>query len=285
MKRYATILRMKYPNFLSTKDSIPHRFLLRTKDNFFRMIDLQVVEESNNGFSIYLKPPLDYLYEGNFLEKKVGLFDGLKYKISFNDNNKVNLLFNPYLSWHGRSGKLHLNAYETRHLKKKRVIKDSAAIDLTNIDKHPRPIFSVVFPINEQSFYRTTPPPKGFSGTYVEVSKNPYMQNQFSGEYLNYVLDKELLNLSGIVMDVLVHQKGSEFSLENHHFPDNTEIISLGPPVTIDLVNQSLPTISVFLYQNVEKTNEYLHKPHYTVLWGRSKDQKEEMFAAYKPVT
>lgn len=271
----------------SDPQEFPHRFLFRRGKKYYRFIDLQVISEPNDGLSVYLKPPIEHLFQSRKPTNKLS-FQGVSGSVNINFNNDItkgSACFNPYASWHG-SGKSHINGYSSKNLQREVVLKDSEAVSLSDVVVPPHIIFTAMFPVDGLSHYETSPPPPEFEGNYVEVSNSPARPNETTkkNSTVHYVLDIACLRAGYIVMDVMVHNRGSEVDIEkNHPYPHNGEMYFVAPPLKIAPDNSLCPAVTVFFYQPVgdDKDNLVIQKKPST-LWLRSKGTKEEQFIQFE---
>ena len=79
---------------------------------------------------------------------------------------------NPYLSWHGKSGKLHVNGFNLLGVQDP-VISDSVSINDSNL-KEIHLISSVIIPITNKSLPECTPPPANYKGNYFDLKLSRY---------------------------------------------------------------------------------------------------------------
>jgi hypothetical protein len=266
----------------------PHRFLFRRGNDFYRFADLQVVSELNDGLSVYLKPPLENLYQSVKPTSKISL-EGVSGPLKIDLNNDITKgkpCFNPYASWHG-SGKCHINGYNTATLKQEIVLRDSTAVSLADVGVSPHILFTGTFPLNTLSYFKTTPPPDDFDANYIEISEKPYRQNEISKDSpIHYVLDMSGLRTGWLVMDVMVHNRGVEVDIEkNHPYPHDSEIYFVAQPLKI-VPNDSLcPAVTVFFYQPVGEDQEgLLITKQPSTFWLRSKGAVADQFVQFEPL-
>lgn len=269
------------PELLKPGHAWPHRFLLRDKNKWHRVLDIQVSIESSGGISVYMRTPM----EGLFATAEV-----VAEHLPFQPGKTVSLdlpkhlpqlesaTFNPYISWHG-SGVTHANVYTQKSLKKEKLVKDVKAIQASGIKTNPVPILTAILPLSPLGYYETSAPPPGFDGVYMEVSKNPHMPNKPDGiGSLNMVLDRATLRPGCIVLDILVHHRDFPVDIQGdrHPYPADSEMYFVALPIQVSPHDESLPAVTFFMYQPVGPDKENLIEKKPIILWGRSIDQKED---------
>lgn len=268
----------------SDPQEVPQRFLLRRGNDFYRIADLQIVDEPDDKLSLYLKPPLEHLYKSRKPSGKVGLTAGSIVDVNLNnDITKGASCFNPYASWHS-SGKAHINGYSTKSLEREAVLRDSSTTSISEIAVQPHVIFTALFPLSTLSHVKVSPPPPNFDGNYIEVSKQPYRQTVTDKDTpVQYVLDMADLRTGSIIMDVMVHNRGVEFDIDkNHPYPHNSEMYFVAPPLKIAPNNSLCPAVTIFFYQPIGSSPVTIEKQPTTV-WVRSKGAREDLFFQYEP--
>lgn len=285
------IFMAKKPKILHTESDpqiMPHRFLFRRGNDFYRFIDLQVVSEGDWGLSVYLKPPIGNLYHSRKPTSKVS-FNTSKGTLKIDLNNDITKgasCFNPYATWHG-SGRCHINGYSTKTLRQESVLKDSEAISLSDIVVPPHIIFTGAFPLNTLSYIKTTPPPDDFEGNYIEIANEPYRSNATDKETtVHYVLDMSTLRSGSLVMDVMIHNRGVEMDIEkNHPYPDNAEMYFVALPLKIAPNNSLCPAVTVFFYQPINTSpDDLLLEKQPSTIWIRSKGAIADQFVQFEPI-
>lgn len=272
----------------SDPQEFPFRFVLRRGDDFYRFIDLQVVSEPNDRLSVYLKPPIGNLYQSRKPVNKHSFagVSGSQPVTLNNDVTKGQACFNPYATWHG-SGKAHINGYSTRNLEQEHVLKDSDAVSLSDIAVSPHILFTGIFPLNTLSHIKTTPPPDDYDGNYVEVSNQPYRQNELGKKNTtaHFVLDMSSLRTGSLVMDIMVHNRGVDVDIEkNHPYPHDSEMYFVAPPFKITPDNSLCPAVTVFFYQPVGESEGELIQKQPSTIWIRSKGTTGEQFVQFEPL-
>jgi hypothetical protein len=238
---------------------------------------------------VYLKPPLGNLYQSRKPISKHSFISvsGSQQVTLNNDVSKGNATFNPYATWHG-SGKAHINGYNSQSLEQEHVLKDSKTVSLSEVAISPHILFTGIFPLNTRSYIKTTPPPDDYDGNYIEVSDNPFRQNEVgkTNTTAHLVLDLAILRQGSVVMDVMVHNRGVDFDIErNHPYPQNSEMYFVAPPLKIMPYNSLCPAVTVFFYQPVddEDKKQPVEKQPSTI-WIRSKGASEEQFIQFEPI-
>jgi hypothetical protein len=268
----------------SDPQEFPHRFLLRRGNNFYRMVDLQILDEPGGRLSVYLKPPIGHLYQSRKPTNKLSFQTGGLIEINLNnDVTKGVACFNPYASWHS-SGKAHINGYSTKKLERETVLNDSEAISISDTAVPPHIIFTGAFPLNGLSHVKTSPPPDDFDGNYIEISSKPHRKTDISKDStVHYVLDMAELRPGSIVMDVMVHNRGVEVDIEkNHPYPHNGEMYFVAPPLKIAPNNSLSPAVSVFFYQPVNDNVGITIEKQPSTIWVRSKGARADQFFQYE---
>lgn len=269
--------------FRKVTDEHPHRLVLRRGDFFYRMLDIEIKPESAGSMSIYIKPPHEHLYNSVKPEGKHTLPKQGPLSVSFDkDVTKGSTYYNPYLSWHG-SGKLHANAYSTSDLKKSIFLRDSSAVSLSDIGVRPHILFTLVLPLSEPSYGRTTAPPKEFEGNYIEISNSPYRTNETGRNgTAHIVFDQDSLLGGALILDVMVHNRGSNVGFgvsDLHPYPPNWEVRFVSHPIKINFNDLILPAVTLFPYQLATQEPEDIKTAEPIVFWGRSKNaQADQMF-------
>lgn len=268
----------------SDPQEFPHRFLLRRGNNFYRMVDLQVLDEPGGRLSVYLKPPIGCLYRSRKPTNKLSFQTGGLIDINLNnDVTKGAACFNPYASWHS-SGKAHINGYSKNKFERETVLNDSEAISISDIAVPPHIIFTGVFPLNGLSHAETSPPPDDFDGNYIEISSKPHRKTDISKDStVHYVLDMAELRPGSIVMDVMVHNRAVDVDIEkNHPYPHDSEMYFVAPPLKIASNNSLSPAVSVFFYQPVNNNVGITIEKQPSTIWVRSKGAQADQFFQYE---
>lgn len=269
----------------SDPQKAPHRFLLRRGDAFYRIVDLQILDEPGDRLSLHIKPPLEHLYKSRKPTNKLAFKVGGLVNINLNnDITKGTSCFNPYASWHS-SGKSHINGYSTKNLEREVVLNDSDAVSISDIAVPPHIIFTAAFPINGLSHVKVSPPPDDFDGNYIEVSNKPYHPNVTNKDTpVHYVIDMADMKPGSIVMDVMVHNRGVEMDIEkNHPYPHDSEMFFVAPPLKIAPNNSLCPAVTVFFYQPVNNNGQITIEKQPTTVWVRSRGAKADQFFQYEP--
>ncbi len=243
------------------------RILVRDEDNFFGCLELQI-DLDKNKTDVFIKTPA----EGRFITKKnwskipIGLNTGKNIDVKLLNNIHSDEFFvNPYLSWHGKSGKLHVNGFNLLGVKDP-VISDSVSINDSNL-KEIHLISSVIIPITNKSLPECTPPPANYKGNYFEFSKSPYITNTLNNSgRLHLVVDKnELGDSTHLALDVFAHKKSSAKLGELPYI--DTGFTPIDKPFTYSVSPEENETkITILLYIPKQENGNKAHKYPITII-------------------
>lgn len=237
------------------------RILLRDENKFFSCLELQI-ELNKNKSDVFIKPPA----EGRFVTKK----NWSKVPISMSASKNIdvallnnihndNYYVNPYLSWHGKSGRIHVNGFNLSGIKDP-LISDSVSIKDSDL-REIHLISTATLPITDNSLPECTPPPIDFKGNYFEFSNSPFIPNSLNNEgRLHLVVDKnELGDSTHIALDIFAHKKSSA-KLEELPYTDNS-FTPIDKPFTYSVNPEENETrITIFLYLPKQESGSKTHK-------------------------
>lgn len=262
------------PEFHKPTHEWPHRILLRQGDKYYRLIDIQTSVNTANELSVFLKPPSESLYVG---QKPVGT---LKLQPGTNKIELANIrtgdqTFNPYITWHGGNGRLHTNGYAASDLKKEILLRDTQTVSMNDITMRPDIILTALLPVSTLSHPQTSAPPSGFQGKYLEISQAPAIPNNLTGQgEANIVLDYSSLLPGSLVMDVMVHHRALQPTLQDLPYLPDMYIRYVAQPLTITTANPSVPAVTVFFYQPDEQSPVEIRK-NPIILMGRTRGDRD----------
>jgi hypothetical protein len=264
----------------------PIRFYIKDGNSCGALFDLQIKPELRNlndpirqqhSLSVYVKPPINAHYQlatKDYTVKDKGnnVFD---YKLIDVDPSEV--LFNPYISWHG-SGEVHANAHESvdGKWKTKRIITKKDAISWRDIKMTYNLILRAIIPIGAAPLQD------------LQLETNETLdfisQNTPNGAVKNIVFDSSKLVRKTVVVDVFVHNRAYDFKDYGQlPYPNNSEMMWLAPPIKFES-NESvfLPAVSIFAFQPTGVDGEYEERPSLVMEGITLKHPYEEIYVSAK---
>lgn len=260
----------------------PIRFYVKDGESSGALFDLQIKPElrdlddavkQQHSLSVYIKPPVNAHYQlatkdYTVTDRGNNVFD---YKLIDVGPNEI--LFNPYISWHG-SGEVHANAHESVNgeWKTKRIVTKKDAISWRDVKMTYNLILRAIIPVNAAPLQSLQLNP---NETLDFVS-----QNIPNGAVKNIVFDSSKLVRETIVVDVFIHNRAYGFSNQSQlPYPNNSEMMWLAPPIKFENdASVFLPAVSIFAFQPTGIDGKYKERPSLIMEGITLKHPHEEIY-------
>lgn len=188
---------------MKVKTHPPTYLILRWEDEYFRLAVIEKGEDESLYFKFLRKDA--YCVRGRYESLDVPT------QLIFQEVTGSNV-YNPYLSYHASSGKVHANGFAAPRLsdkKNKRVLfSDTMSDAKSHLVSHDvfSPIWSIIFPMDKRLYEQIGKRSNSFPYNYLEISDNPSFPRQQVGTpgpgFL--VIDKRKVSLLNI--EIFVHR-------------------------------------------------------------------------------
>lgn len=243
----------------------PIRFYVKDGESSGALFDLQIKHElrdlddpvkQQHSLSVYIKPPTNAHYQLATKDYSVNDKGNNTFDYKLIDVDKNEILFNPYISWHG-SGEVHANAHESVNgkWKTKRIVTKKDAVSWRDVRMTYNLVLRAIIPVNAAPLQSLQLEP---DETLDFVS-----QNIPNGTVRNIVFDSSKLVRETVVVDVFVHNRAYDFKDHSQlPYPNNSEMMWLAPPTKFESdASVFLPAVSIFAFQPTGVDGEYKGRP------------------------